>query len=104
MFLPVKTYLFVSSEREVIRKPTFPFGKLPEGHTPQTDVGKLRKTLSGPETEEDPEPKGPTSAQSRNPEVDGNYGKRALLGTHNNEDNLFLSRAEIVANLTSGQK
>ncbi|CAB1329709.1 unnamed protein product, partial [Coregonus sp. 'balchen'] len=51
-----------------------------------------------------PEPKGPTQARSSGPEVDGHWRRRALLGPHNHEDNLFLSRIEMGANLTSGQK
>lgn len=46
---------------------SFPIGKVPEGHTLQTNVDKLRKTE--PETlvtEEGPEPKGPTQVVGAN--------------------------------------
>ncbi|CAB1321452.1 unnamed protein product, partial [Coregonus sp. 'balchen'] len=42
-----------------------------------------------------PELKGPTQAWSSVPEEDGHRRRRGLLGPHNHEDNLFLSRAEI---------
>ncbi|CAB1312635.1 unnamed protein product, partial [Coregonus sp. 'balchen'] len=60
-------------------------------------TGGLIRTVGCPlvgnltEGEMSPEPKGPTQAQSSSPEVDGHRRRRALLGPHNHEDNLFHS-------------
>ncbi|XP_013985637.1 endogenous retrovirus group 3 member 1 Env polyprotein [Salmo salar] len=69
-------------------------------------IGTVGCLLVGNPTEGQmsPEPKGPTQPWSSGPEVDGHRRRRALLGLHNHEDNLFLSRAQMVANLTSKGK
>ncbi|XP_045068477.1 uncharacterized protein LOC123483085 [Coregonus clupeaformis] len=63
---------------------------------------------SGPEVDGNdrrcPAPKEPTQAWSSGPEVDGHCRRRTLLGPHNHKDNLFFSRAEMVADLTSKEK
>ncbi|XP_045568269.1 endogenous retrovirus group 3 member 1 Env polyprotein-like [Salmo salar] len=60
---------------------------------------------SGPEVDgndrRSPEPKEPMQTCSNGLEVDGHRRRTALLGPHQHEDNLFLSRAEMVANKTS---
>ncbi|XP_029632424.1 uncharacterized protein LOC115208469 isoform X2 [Salmo trutta] len=62
---------------------------------------------NGPEVDgndRSPEPKEPMQTCSNGLEVDGHRRRTALLGPHKHEDNLFLSRAEMVANLISKEK
>ncbi|XP_031675541.1 uncharacterized protein LOC116370076 isoform X2 [Oncorhynchus kisutch] len=67
--------------------------------------GLTQASNSGPEVDgndrRSPEPKGP---RSNGPEVDDHRRRTALLQPHKHEDNLFLSRAEMVANLPSKEK
>ncbi|CAB1316914.1 unnamed protein product [Coregonus sp. 'balchen'] len=83
-------------------------GNLTEGGRSPERKGPTPARSSGPEVDghhrRSPERKVPTQVRSRGPEVNGHRQKRALLGPHNNEDNLFLSRAKMVANFTFGQK
>ncbi|CAB1341425.1 unnamed protein product [Coregonus sp. 'balchen'] len=83
-------------------------GNLTEDEKSPEPKGPTQSQSSGPEVDgndrRSPEPKEPMQAWSSGPEVDGHCRRRTLLGPHNHEDNLFLSRAEMVANLTSKEK
>ncbi|XP_055776565.1 uncharacterized protein LOC129854003 [Salvelinus fontinalis] len=70
--------------------------------------GPTQACSSGPEVDgndkRSPEQKGPMQTCSNGLEVDGHRRRTALLEPHKHEDNLFLSRAEMVANLPSKEK